>query len=282
MGVDTWWSSVRTVRYADEGIRLDAHRVAAIPSNQSRRHIEMAEPIAMAPDRFSSIQFRVDPPVDESYSHSLRLVLADAVDGRSVVNDPSALFFMTSKLAPLALKLPSPPAVVSARWEDLLDFVRVRRDVVLKPLADMQGRGVARLRWRPGSELVLRRTLEVATDSFRKPVLLQAWIETVHSEVRLWFADARLLAVVSKSRGVRVERVRMSDGQVRTGRRIAAALRRAGIRLAAVDLIDDMVIDLNFASPGLLVETERALGKNLASAIMKILLRSRRVKTYGG
>jgi glutathione synthase len=281
MGVDTWWSNVRSLRSTEHEVRLDARRLAAIPASQLRRSIQLAEPVATAPRQFSSIHFRVDPPVDESYAHALRLLVADAGRG-TVINDPRVLFSMTSKLAPLTLNLPSPPSLVSAQWEELQAFLREQRDTLLKPLADMQGRGVTRLRWRAGSETAIRRTLEAATGSFRKAVLLQTRIGVGRSEARLWFIDGRLIAGVSKSRSRVLGEVRLSAAQARSVRRIAPALRQARIRFAAVDILDDRVIDLNFASPGLLVESERAIGKNLARTIMKTLLRPRRAKAQGG
>jgi hypothetical protein len=43
--------------------------------------------------------------------------------------------------------------------------------------------------------------------------------------------------------------------------------------MAAIDLIADQVTDFNFTSPGLLVQMESLLGRNLAQPIVKSLVR---------
>jgi glutathione synthase/RimK-type ligase-like ATP-grasp enzyme len=49
-------------------------------------------------------------------------------------------------------------------------------------------------------------------------------------------------------------------------------LKSWGVRLAAVDLIDGKVTDLNFTSPGLLVPMEALLKRNLAAMVVKSLI----------
>jgi glutathione synthase/RimK-type ligase-like ATP-grasp enzyme len=56
-------------------------------------------------------------------------------------------------------------------------------------------------------------------------------------------------------------------------RKIGKYLKSAKIRLAAVDLIDCMITDFNFTSPGLITQIEKLLGQNLAKPIILALAR---------
>ena len=59
------------------------------------------------------------------------------------------------------------------------------------------------------------------------------------------------------------------DELIDAGRHLVAR----GIRLAAVDLIEGLVTDFNFTSPGLIPQMEGVLDENLARPIIKALLK---------
>jgi glutathione synthase/RimK-type ligase-like ATP-grasp enzyme len=64
----------------------------------------------------------------------------------------------------------------------------------------------------------------------------------------------------------------LDDAERQQVPRVAALLRRHRFRLAAVDLIDGLVTDCNFTSPGLLPLMEKLLGVNLARPVVERLL----------
>ena len=79
---------------------------------------------------------------------------------------------------------------------------------------------------------------------------------------------------VNIDQGSRVIPWTLTPREKRTAARLSKHLRSRRIRLAAVDLIDARVTDLNFTSPGLIVQMEKVTGLPLAETIVKRLLTS--------
>jgi glutathione synthase/RimK-type ligase-like ATP-grasp enzyme len=73
--------------------------------------------------------------------------------------------------------------------------------------------------------------------------------------------------------GSRIVKSELDEREKQAARKIGRHLRRRKIRLAAVDLIDGLVTDLNFTSPGLITQMETVLGENLARVILERLNR---------
>lgn len=100
--------------------------------------------------------------------------------------------------------------------------------------------------------------------------------KTINVEIRCWYLDGDLLASVRRgqSAGHMVTKCfshRLSPDEEIIALRIGEYLKRRGIRLAAADILNGYLLELNFASPGLLVETEHATKENLATQIIRRL-----------
>jgi glutathione synthase len=177
-----------------------------------------------------------------------------------------------------------PPTTVSANWEAALSFGRTYSRTVLKPLNEAQSKGVSLVTWdTPEAIEHARGCFGELTGGFRRPVVVQKFIPAVaEGEVRLWFVDGSLIASVKKAptggdfridtaHGFTVASYALRDDEAAVASQIGSALRSSGIRLAAVDLIACHLTDFNFTSPGLLVECEAALHRNLAQEVVRRL-----------
>ena len=72
-------------------------------------------------------------------------------------------------------------------------------------------------------------------------------------------------------RGSELKTARLSSRERSIATKIGTHLKKRQIRLAAVDLIEGMVTDFNFTSPGLIPQMESVLGENLARIVVKAL-----------
>jgi glutathione synthase len=241
-------------------------------------------------DEIEAVLLRVDPPLDLAYLQTLQLLaLGRAAQRRSrttFINPIEVLLASTSKLEVLRIANACPPTVVSREWKRFDIFGRRQGRAIAKPLHSSQSTDVQRLEWRTrrGREEA-RRVLEALSVGFRHPVMLQQDLTGSDDELRLWLLDGAPLAIARKAflRGSREEiglcRTRLTAPQKNTVSILGRHLRSRGIRLAAVDMIGGQVIDLNYASPGMLIELEALTDSDLAGRIVRALSARPAVRT---
>jgi glutathione synthase len=282
-GHSSYWCDVRSIRAEGEKIRLDAAPIRAIGAKRRESDFKLGPLKSHAPTDFDQLHYRVDPPVDLAYLHPLQILLL-GLPGRAsgrLVNPGAVLLAANEKIeaGPLA-----PPSLASSEWEQLAKFGRAEKKTVLKPLHQAQSKGIELLDWLKDPKRA-HKLLAQATDEFTRPALLQRYLPGIaQGEQRLWFLDGQLLAFVRKlplqgdfrvnlDQGSRVTRTKLSKSEQATAARIGRQLRTRGIRLAAVDLIENQVTDFNFTSPGLIVQMEAVLGEDLAGPLVRALAR---------
>ena len=282
LGFESHWCDVRTIRLEGSQVLLES---SVIREGDSATEPDSRQ--TKSPSNFSSIHYRVDPPVDLAYLHPLQLLCVNSSASSRIVNPPKILFGHNEKLEAVFLEDLMPETLVSGRWEDLERFGKNQQKTVVKPLHEAQSKGVQLLSWssRPDFEKN-RQILSEMTDSFRRPILLQRYLAGIsEGELRLWFVDGDLLAYVRKmplkndfrvniDLGSSLKKTTLTSLERKKSARIGKLLRKQGIRLAAVDLIEGFVTDFNFTSPGLVTQMEKTLGENLALPIIRALAKN--------
>lgn len=294
LSIPTSWAAARSI-HTDTGgqVYVRAKRLIAVDPKRSKDGFVFDKPKIARIGQFESIQFRVDPPVDVSYMNLLRLLLAgvEAEQQKNpsstmleIVNPPNILLKSTSKLEMIRMSGFAPCSVISSEWRLLYEFGKARHVTVAKPLHKCNRSGVRTLHWETHSAVKhSRKALQHLSKGFTDPILLQQCVgSSADREVRYWYLDGCLIAsicrVCDEGRPPHEQFVshRMNHEEKILSRKIGKHLVDRGIRLAAVDVLNGFVLEVNFASPGLLVEAEVALGKNLADEVVQKLAFVRR------
>lgn len=286
LGIDNYWCDVRTIRL-QSSVELDARRVLDIASG--RRAFSLEHPQVMHPLDFTRIIYRTDPPVDLTYLHPLQLLNLGVGKhrGTEIVNDTDTLFGSSEKLE--SSYLPHslmPKTLVSSDTARLEDFGKRLGRAVLKPIHQAQSKGVELLDFRNSRAVTYSRNLLTdATHQGTHLVLLQEFLPGIaRGETRLWFLNGKLFAACRKhpergdfrvniDHGSELGTVKLGHKDLAAARAISKRLRETRVRLAAIDLIDGKVTDFNVTSPGLIVQMEEILKRNLAGPIVKSLAR---------
>ena len=278
LGHTSYWCDVHSIRLEQEKGLLDAALF-----DPSQAHWDMHQN-AFPVDDFKSIQYRVDPPVDQAYLHPLQILEATR-GGAEIVNAAPLLFSCNEKWEGLLIPGLSPPCVISSDRETLLKFAKREGKCVLKPLHTAQSKGIELIDAKHLSNAI--DSLKNATSNFKLPIELQKFLPGItEGETRLWFTDGKLIGVVRKlpvrgdfkvdiDRGSLVKAHALDAREKKASVKIAAHLKKRKIRLAAVDLIEGLISDFNITSPGLIVQMEKALQKNLSQAIIRCLASKR-------
>jgi glutathione synthase len=250
--------------------------------------------------QFSQVWFRMDPPVNERYC-ALVQILAASLSAKQLVNPAEVLLLHSEKTLGLGLQSGSSkasdsdscevPTLITCSEVELLWFLKEHRAVVVKPLNMAQSLGVKKLEWKPRSKGLLKQcvqTLQEATCQWQVPICLQKFLPQIsQGEVRLWFADDRLIGVARKlplkdsflvqiDQGSQVVDTDLTTAQDRLMPKIQRRIRELGIRVCAVDLIENYVTDFNVTSPGLLVQMSKLVKKNLAAQVIRKVITNKR------
>ncbi len=285
LGFHNDWANVRSMRWDGSKVCVDAVHMILRGDRLSHGKIYLK----INPHEFDQIHYRVDPPVNHAYIHPLQLLLLSRPTGRrdrnissKIVNPAKILLISNEKMEAAFLDHLMPPSVISSEKEILLSFIKRHKKAVMKPLHEAQSKGVERLETDSHSMSLLKKM----THQFSQPIILQKYLNgIVKGEQRLWFIDGRLLAHAKKIPKTGDFRINMDQGgtlaiaplsvkEKSASEKIGLWLKARKIRLAAVDLIDGFVTDFNFTSPGLLVQMEKLLKRNLArEIILKLVLR---------
>lgn len=182
--------------------------------------------------------------------------------GMPVVNDPVGLGLTRSKawLATLP-DVPHPLTFVSrAEGAAALFQVELDRDVVVKPSMGSGGRGVALVRRRDRAGLIT--AMRAAGEASEGPVIIQEYLpQAEEGEKRLVWIDGELVGAYLRRRaegefrhnlrlGGQPEPASIEASDLDLARCLRPHLERNGIRIAGLDVIGGLVVEVNCLNPG--------------------------------
>lgn len=286
-GIDCFWCDVKTLRWDQTRVVADISRIVSIGDARGPEDFELTPPQPEDPAVYERLLYRTDPPVDLAYLHPLQLLQlavelkrAQGPCAAEIVSPADLLFSANEKLDGAHLPSLMPATLAASRWDNLEAFGRAEGLTILKPLFEAQSKGVALLDWRTSEGIDHARTIiQKSTDDFQRPVLLQRYLEKIkQGEQRLWFLNGKLIgqarkvpksgeSIINMDLGGSVVPTQLTDGEKAAALMIGDYLRERKVRMAAVDLIDGLVTDFNFTSPGLIIHLEKAMGLDLATPI---------------
>jgi glutathione synthase len=265
---EAWWAPATSIQVTNDGAAVSGCRVEEV----RRRRGRLTETLPL--EGFTHIVFRVDPPVDGTYLELLRLTSAGG-HGRRILNPPHVLASFAERWATGFSDL-YPRSIATSHLPAFLEFCASAGDVLLKTMADCNGR---RIRVLEGQGKARRRAAFLAaTRGGRRPILAQQLVRG--EECRAWFVNGRAVATLARRRAGGLERFGSSRRDVlhegwkpeqagalvaEVGRRLAAA----HVWFAAADIVGGRLVDLNVTSPGLVREAEAAGGVDLAATVVR-------------
>ena len=224
-----------------------------------------------------AVLLRLDPPVDPRYLRTTYL-LDTAVDaGVQVVNRPSGVRTMQEKLWVLRFPELCPDTLVTADPSRVLEFLDRHGTAVLKPVDGFSGIDVWLLR---DHDRNARSLVESATARGTRHVIVQEYLPSVDTgNKRLFVLDGEIVGAVDRFPSHDDFRIGPPAAAIEPDERdrhlvatLAPHLRRLGIVLAGLDVIDGRLIEINVTCPGGMHKTDALLGTDLSGATMRRLL----------
>ena len=207
---------------------------------------------------FSAIIIRVDPPFDQQYLISTNILDFVSERGICIVNSPRSLRNFNEKL--FALKFPDhvPASIVSSNKKEIIDFLRSKKQLVLKPLNLMGGQGIFLVKT---GDKNLDIIIDTMTRNGRDKIISQEFLSNIKD------GDKRIIiinGIVEKyalcrkpkkgsiianlAGGGSASVVKLNEEEFEIANEIASTIKR-DIFFAGLDMIDKKITEINITSP---------------------------------
>ena len=216
--------------------------------------------------KYDVIFMRVDPPVNSLYVHTTQLLDLAVQRGVLVTNPPSCLRNLNEKIFPLHFPDIMPPHLLSSNIHALTEFQQEMKEVVLKPLDHMGGKGIFLIK---DHDLNLRSVLEELTMNGREPIIAQQYLPEILTggDRRVYLFNGepypRMLvrlpqkndfrANLAAGGSYRVEDIGKEEQDICV--RIAQTIKEYRLLFVGLDIIGGKLTEINITSPTGLVET---------------------------
>ncbi|WP_334136157.1 glutathione synthase [Tepidimonas sp.] len=230
---------------------------------------------------FDAVLMRKDPPFDAEYFYATHLLQQAEREGARVFNAPTALRDHPEKLALMEFAAWAPPTLVTRSAEAIRAFHAEHRDIILKPLDGMGGRGIFRI----GPDgMNLGAVIETLTAHGHTTVMVQRFLpEIAQGDKRILliggepvpYALARIPQggevrgnLAAGGRGVAQP---LSDADWAIARAVGPVLAQRGLLLVGLDVIGDRLTEVNVTSPTCFQEIAQQTGYDVAARFVDAL-----------
>jgi glutathione synthase len=242
---------------------------------------ELGEERVSPLSKFQFVLVRKDPPFDTEYLYSTYLLELAVEQGAVVLNNPRALRDFNEKLSIAKFPDFAPPTLVSRNEIAIRRFLSIHRDIILKPLDGMGGKGIFRL---VTNDPNIGSVIEMLSDFGKSTVMAQKYLPEIS------MGDKRVFIFAGKPVPYALARI-PKEGETRanlaaggTGiakplserdREIADALgpvlNSQGLFLVGIDIIGDYLTEINVTSPTCMQEITKQTNFNVAGMLVDSL-----------
>jgi glutathione synthase len=227
---------------------------------------------------------RQDPPVDRAYLHSTQILERAYHQGVSVVNRPQSLRDYNEKLFALHFPEYCPPTLVTQSIEQAHEFLKVYKNIIIKPLDGMGGESIFHItEFDPNKHVIFETLLKREEKYF----LLQQYIpEITQGDKRVIMINgepipyglARLprpgetrANLAAGGKGVAVP---LNKRDLEICHAIGPTLREKGLLWVGLDIIGQYLTEVNITSPTCVRELEKACKLNIYDQLLDCILKT--------
>ncbi len=238
-------------------------------------HVTLGNVALMDLAEMDVVLMRQDPPFDMAYITATHLL--ERIHPKTlVVNDPFEVRNAPEKIFVTQFEGIMPPTMIASSAQAIRDFRAEHEDIIVKPLYGNGGAGVFHLP--PGDEN-LGALLELFTQMFREPVIVQKYVPEVREgDKRIILVDGAPVGAINRIPAAGESRSNMHVGGKAVAstvtareREICAAigpeLSRRGMILVGIDVIGNWLTEINVTSPTGLQEINRYDGAKLEALV---------------
>lgn len=216
-------------------------------------------------DDFDLIFMRKDPPVDMEYVKNCQILAL--CKKAKVINNPNSIIKFNEKLSTLNFPDLIPTTIVSKTITEIKEFLKEHKQIVVKPIDQMGGKGVFTVKL---NDRNIDSILETATSSENNSVIVQEYLPIIKEE-----GDKRIIMIQGKAAGALLRippendfranlaaggsyaKYQLNDSDYRICYTLEKFLIDNQIYLAGIDVIGKHLTEINITSPTCLQEINR-------------------------
>ncbi len=239
------------------------------------------------------VLLRQDPPFDLAYITSTH-ILERLPPSTLVVNDPASVRNAPEKLFVMDFPQLMPPTLITRDKAEIEAFRRTHGAVVMKPLHGHGGASVFKIAETDGNFGSL---FDLFSTILREQWVVQAFIANiVHGDKRIVLVDGVPLGAINRVpaandirsnmvRGGAAAATQFTPRELEICDTIGPELKRRGLLLVGIDVIDGFLTEINVTSPTGIRAIKRVGGPDLAVAVWDAIeakVATRRTAARGG
>lgn len=248
-----------------EDSRLYARAQTLQVRREKGNHFTLGGPERLDLATMDVILMRQDPPFDMAYITATHL-LEHIHPATLVVNDPVSVRNAPEKLFVTHFRELMPPTLITSSGEEVMEFRRVHKDIIVKPLFGNGGAGVFHVS--PEDEN-LSALLELFTELYREPLIVQKYLPAVRAgDKRIILVNGEAVGAINRIPPPGEARSNMHAGgkpvqSTLTSREreiceaIGPTLVERGLIFVGIDVIGDWLTEINVTSPTGIQEIDR-------------------------
>lgn len=232
-------------------------------------------------EKLNVILMRKDPPVDKEYIHTTYLLEIAEANGVLVVNKPQSLRDVNEKLYTIWFPQCCPSTLVTHKSQHIRDFLHEYDDIILKPLDEMGGKSVFRLRVNDPNINV---AIETLTNNETRYTIAQNYIPEINEGDKrvilingepIPYALARIPAPGETRANLAVGGVGvglpLSDRDRWICQQVGSAMKEKGLLLVGLDIIGDYLTEINVTSPTCIRQLDKLYGINISAKLLDVI-----------
>jgi glutathione synthase len=228
-----------------------------------------------------AVLMRKDPPFDSEYFYATHLLGQAEREGARVFNKPAALRDHPEKLAIMEFPEVIAPTLVTRDAADVRAFHALHRDIILKPLDGMGGKGIFRV----GPDgMNLGSIVETLCNDGASTLMVQRFVPEIVD------GDKRVLVIAGKPVPYSLARIPqgsevrgnlaaggkgvaqpLTDADRRIAESLGPVLAARGLLLIGLDVIGSCLTEINVTSPTCFQEIQQQTGFDVAAMFIDAL-----------
>lgn len=273
---EVYYMRVGDLSVADGLAQAYAHRLDV--KDDPAGWFTLGEPETITLRNLGAILMRKDPPFNMEYIYATYVLDLAQRQGAWVINNPQALRDANEKFSTTWFPQCAAPTLVTRQAGQILEFLRLQKDIVLKPLDGMGGASIFRITQQDKNTNVI---IETLTDHGRRFAIAQRFIPDISKgDKRILlingepvpYALARIppagetrgnLAVGGTGKGVA-----LSERDLWICQQLAPELKQRGLVFVGIDVIGDYLTEINVTSPTCIRELDKLYNLDIAGQLM--------------
>jgi glutathione synthase len=254
--------------------KLRGHQVSDIRPNEITFRDGVLYGAEHVLEEFDVIHFRPNPPVDMAYLTNLYLL--NTIKHKTlIINNPEAIIKFPEKIFPLEFYEFMPPTLITSSKAELERFCAQHQEIVIKPLYNFGGNGVARYNNSNISEFSFGdSTIPITAQKFlpnvekgdKRVLLIDGEVEGAFMRVPQK-GEFRANTIHGSSLGA----TELTDQEIKLCKKLDPYLKDNGIIICGLDLIDGYLTEINITSPAGFRFTKEVYGANPEKKLWDII-----------